>query len=77
VDLLDEPRLIAQLSGLERRMSRGGRDSIGHPPDGHDDLANAAAGCLVLACEAHRSMVDLLGENEPYRRIHPIIASLA
>jgi hypothetical protein len=24
---------------LERRTSRGGRDSIDHPPGGHDDLA--------------------------------------
>jgi hypothetical protein len=47
VDLLDEPRLVAQLCGLERRTSRGGRDSIDHAPGSHDDVANAAAGCLV------------------------------
>ncbi len=47
VDLLDEQRLIAQLCGLERRTSRGGRDSIDHAPGSHDDVANAAAGCLV------------------------------
>jgi hypothetical protein len=47
VDLLDEPRLAAQLCGLERRTSRGGRDSIDHAPGSHDDVANAAAGCLV------------------------------
>ena len=49
VELLDHPRLIAQLLGLERRTARGGRDSIDHAPGGHDDVANAAAGALVLA----------------------------
>jgi hypothetical protein len=49
VDLLDHPRLVAQLCGLERRTARGGRDSIDHAPGGHDDVANVAAGALVLA----------------------------
>ena len=48
-DLLDDPRLKAQLVSLERRVARGGKDSIDHPPGGRDDLANAAAGCVVLA----------------------------
>jgi hypothetical protein len=48
VELLDLPRLGAQLCGLERRTARGGRDSIDHAPGGHDDVANAAAGCLLL-----------------------------
>ena len=49
VELLDHARLRAQLAGLERRTARGGRDSIDHPPGGHDDLINAAAGALVTA----------------------------
>jgi len=48
-ELLDVPRLQAQLTGLERRTARGGRDSIDHAPGAHDDLANAAAGALVRA----------------------------
>jgi hypothetical protein len=40
-DLLDLPRLAAQLCSLERRTARGGRDSIDHPPGTHDDVANA------------------------------------
>jgi len=44
IGLLDHPRLIAQLCGLERRTARGGRDSIDHPPGGHDDIANVVAG---------------------------------
>jgi hypothetical protein len=48
-ELLDVPRLVAQLAGLERRTTRGGRDSIDHGPGAHDDVGNAAAGALVLA----------------------------
>src|SRR5215467_2501210 len=44
IDLLDHSRLIGQLCSLERRTSRGGRDSIDHAPGAHDDLANAVAG---------------------------------
>jgi hypothetical protein len=48
VELLDHPRLAAQLCGLERRTARGGRDSIDHAPGAHDDVANAALGALLL-----------------------------
>lgn len=41
-------RLIAQLVGLERRTTRGGRDSIDHAPNSHDDVANAVAGAADL-----------------------------
>jgi hypothetical protein len=47
--LLDIPRLISQLRGLERRTARGGKDSIDHGPGQHDDIANACAGAIVLA----------------------------
>ena len=46
-DLLDNGQLVNQISGLERRTARGGRDSIDHAPGAHDDIANAAAGALV------------------------------
>jgi len=49
LELLDWPRLAAQFVGLERHVSRSGKDSIDHTPGGHDDLANAAAGALVRA----------------------------
>ena len=48
IRLLDHPRLTSQLASLERRTSRGGRDSIDHPPSGHDDVANSAAGALLM-----------------------------
>jgi hypothetical protein len=49
VELLDHPRLVAQICSLERRTARGGRDSIDHPPGAnYDDLANAALAALLL-----------------------------
>jgi hypothetical protein len=52
--LLDDKRLISQLIGLERRTSRGGKDSIDHAPGGHDDVANAVAGAIVAATARDR-----------------------
>jgi hypothetical protein len=34
---------------LERATHRGGRDTIDHPRNGSDDLANALCGAAVLA----------------------------
>jgi hypothetical protein len=51
VELLDHARLRRQLLELDRRTGRGGRDSVDHGPGGHDDLANVAAGAIVLAAE--------------------------
>ena len=68
VELLDHRRLRAQLAGLERRAGRGGRDSIDHAPGAHDDLANAAAGALLLAYRAAAQPVELRifgGNAEP------------
>jgi hypothetical protein len=48
-ELLDLPRLATQLVGLERRTARSGKDSIDHAPGGHDDVANAVSGALLLA----------------------------
>jgi hypothetical protein len=52
VELLDHQRLINQLTGLERRTSRSGKDSIDHVPGSFDDVANATAGSVVLAAQA-------------------------
>jgi hypothetical protein len=51
IELLDHPRLINQLIGLERKTSRG-KDTIDHVPGGHDDICNAVAGAAVLAAQA-------------------------
>lgn len=47
VRLLDHARTRVQMAALERRTARGGHDSIDHPPNGKDDVANAVAGVLV------------------------------
>lgn len=52
--LLDIPRLKLQITGLERRVARGGRDSIDHAPGQHDDVANAVAGAIVMAAGDER-----------------------
>jgi hypothetical protein len=53
VELLDgSDRLVNQLCGLTRRISRSGKDSIDHEIGGHDDLANAAMGAILAASEA-------------------------
>jgi hypothetical protein len=58
VEILDIKRLSVQLGTLERRTARGGRDSIDHPPGGHDDVANVVAGVLVMvAGKAHWSNI--------------------
>jgi hypothetical protein len=69
VQLLDLPRLIGQLVGLERRVARGGRDSIAHPPGSHDDVANSACGALVQVIGDRRPALadknDLLVDGAP------------
>ncbi|HUY84048.1 MAG TPA: hypothetical protein VMU86_05705, partial [Steroidobacteraceae bacterium] len=52
VELLDDPRLVAQLCGLERRTARSGRDTIDHAPSAHDDVCNATLGALLAASAA-------------------------
>ena len=59
VELLDLPRLRAQLGQLERRTARGGRDSIDHAPHGHDDVANAVAGVLIDVLSKAASQASL------------------
>ena len=52
VRIPDQALLTRELRGLERRTSRSGRDSVDHGRAGHDDHANALAGCLYLAVQA-------------------------
>jgi hypothetical protein len=63
VELLDHPRLVAQLCGLERRTARGGRDAIDHPPRGHDDVANAVVGALLGATAPSPTLQIYVGQG--------------
>jgi hypothetical protein len=49
VELLDHPKMLLQFATLERKTSPFGRDTVNHPPGGHDDICNAVAGALVMA----------------------------
>jgi len=55
VELLDpkagivQDRAIRQLLALERTVSKQGKDTIGHPRGGVDDVINAVAGACLLA----------------------------
>lgn len=66
VELPDHQVLRRQLLALERRMTRGGRESIDHPPRSRDDVANAVAGVLV-SMELSKSagpMVVFIGADD-------------
>jgi hypothetical protein len=72
VELLDVPRLVEQLTGLQRRPGGGGRDAIDHGQGRHDDLANVAAGAVVLAHRAlRRPALQLYGAPAPAARPSP------
>jgi hypothetical protein len=63
VALVDNDRLVAQLVGLERQVSRGGRDLITHPKHSHDDLAAATAAALIRAKPKvvhNKSAIDMI-----------------
>jgi hypothetical protein len=72
IRLLDNPRLIGQLCALERRVSRGGRDSIDHSPGSHDDLANAAAGALTYCLNERRPALISQAQVQTDGRAVPI-----
>jgi hypothetical protein len=67
IELLDHPKAIAQICGLERRTARGGRDSIDHAPNAHDDIANVIAGAAVGTAISHGGAE---GWIEFYRRLN-------
>ncbi len=69
VELLDNPRLISQFASLERRVTRGGRETIDAAPGAgsHEDLANSAAISLVSTLRTRKpiefgDIEDHLGE---------------
>jgi hypothetical protein len=65
IDLLDHPKMINQLIGLERRTARGGRDSIDHGPGQHDDIINAVAGAAALCVTQGIYNLDALADTMP------------
>jgi len=62
--LLTHDKLRRQLVSLERRTVRGGRESIDHLKNGHDDIANSVCGALVMAQRGGSASI-LAGFNRP------------
>ncbi|MEI9866671.1 MAG: hypothetical protein WDN00_19385 [Limisphaerales bacterium] len=62
IELLDDEKLIDQLASLERRTRSGGKDSIDHPPNGRDELANVTAG---VATASGRKKIRVGGFLQP------------
>jgi hypothetical protein len=54
-------QLLRELRGLERRVSRLGKDSVDHPRAGSDDLANAVCGAMYSAMSGLRKPGILVG----------------
>jgi hypothetical protein len=60
IRLVDNARLVNQIAALERRTSRGGKDTIDHSPGAHDDVANVVAGLAHCAVNRHSASVSEL-----------------
>jgi hypothetical protein len=61
VELLDSDSLVNQLCNLERRVGRGGKDSIDHARGAKDDLANVCAGVLTLLAGKREAVPVFIG----------------
>jgi hypothetical protein len=66
VELLDHKKALGQLLSLEKSTGRSGKDSISHPPNGHDDLINAVAGAAVMALR--KKMLEGHAPSVPLKR---------
>ena len=65
ITLPDNRRMIAQLAGLERRVTRAGKDSIDHGSTSHDDLANCVAGVAWAAQTKNRQSYYTNAPTDP------------
>jgi hypothetical protein len=56
VEILDDPKLLRELRGLERRRGPSGRDRVDHRPGSSDDYANAIAGAAYVVTDGAYDM---------------------
>jgi hypothetical protein len=70
VELLDEPRGINQICALERSTGRGRGDTVDHPPNGFDDVANAIAGVVSICAKrgGYNLAAAVAGDDGDYAR---------
>jgi hypothetical protein len=73
LELPDDPELLRELRGLERRRGPSGRDRVDHPAGRHDDRANAVAGLADLLVGRRRgvSPSDLFSAEAVAARSQP------
>jgi hypothetical protein len=57
--------LLRELRLLERTAHRSGKDTVSHPRNAHDDLANSLCGCAALAMKRGGYSLDALADG-PY-----------
>ena len=63
--LLDNVRLVGQISQLERRTTRTGRDNIDHMAGASDDLCNAALGAVMHVPSMNRAEAGSRSNRAP------------
>lgn len=61
VELPDDPALLREARGLERRRGPSGRDRVDHRPGAHDDRINAAAGVVATLARPRVPIAWALG----------------
>src|SRR5262245_36718675 len=71
ITLPKSDRLVNQLCGLERRVSRAGRDSIDHARGAHDDLANCIGGAAHVIADAERNTTPM-AQYGTYATVVPV-----
>ena len=65
--MLDEPDLLKELRGLERRRGPSGRDRVDHRPGQHDDRSLVAAAALSRARKPEEKVIAVIGTNTDRR----------
>jgi hypothetical protein len=66
IELPPDRVLLSQLAQLERRTARSGKDSVDHPPAGHDDRANAVCGVAWLLDRADSASATVARVTEAF-----------
>lgn len=62
VELPNDPALLRELRGLERRRGFAGKDRVDHRPGSHDDRANCVAGVAQFCRRSALGRSELVGD---------------
>jgi hypothetical protein len=64
IEIPKDGQLIGELTALERRRGKAGKDTVDHPPRGNDDRANAVAGLCYEGMKAEDLLFPVLRLEE-------------